>query len=54
MRSNPVLSIQGLNKSFDDLHVLKNVDMEIYSGDTVAIIGSSGSGKAHYYVVYQT
>lgn len=46
MRRNPVLSIQGLNKSFDDLHVLKNVDMEIYSGDTVAIIGSSGSGKS--------
>lgn len=41
-----VLSIRGLNKSFDGLNVLKDVDMEIYSGDTVAIIGSSGSGKS--------
>jgi len=41
-----VLRIEGLHKSFDDLHVLKGIDLNIEKGDIVAIIGSSGSGKS--------
>lgn len=35
-----------MNKSFGDLHVLKNIDMTVYESDVVCLIGSSGSGKS--------
>ncbi|MEP6756043.1 MAG: ATP-binding cassette domain-containing protein, partial [Chthonomonadales bacterium] len=35
----------GLAKSFDDLKVLQNVNLEIMRGDKVAIIGGNGVGK---------
>lgn len=43
--SNPVLEISGLHKRFDDLEVLKGVDLVMQKGDVVSLIGSSGSGK---------
>lgn len=36
----------GLVKSFDELQVLRGVDLEINEGKTVAIIGESGCGKS--------
>ncbi|PZR35419.1 MAG: ABC transporter ATP-binding protein [Azospira oryzae] len=41
-----VISINGLNKSFGDLHVLKGVDFTLYKGENVAVLGKSGSGKS--------
>lgn len=41
-----LINIEDLNKSFNDLHVLKNVSMSVEKSDVVAIIGSSGSGKS--------
>jgi ABC-type polar amino acid transport system ATPase subunit len=41
-----VISIKGLNKYFGQLHVLKDVDLEVAQGEVVAIIGPSGSGKS--------
>ena len=35
-----------LNKSFGDLHVLKNINIKIEKGEKVVIIGPSGSGKS--------
>ncbi len=40
-----VVSVQGLSKSFDDLHVLKNMTFDITRGEKVAIIGPNGVGK---------
>jgi ATPase subunit of ABC transporter with duplicated ATPase domains len=40
-----VVTVKGLNKTFGDLHVLKNVSLEIQRGDKVAIIGGNGVGK---------
>ena len=37
--------IKDLNKSFGDLHVLKDFCLEVARGEVVAIIGPSGSGK---------
>ena len=40
-----VLKINNLNKSFDDLHVLKGVSFNMQKGEVVAVIGASGGGK---------
>ncbi len=41
----PILTIENLHKRFDDLEVLKGVDLTVNKGDVVSLIGSSGSGK---------
>ncbi|WP_436664127.1 ABC-F family ATPase [Alicyclobacillus acidoterrestris] len=40
-----VVSAKDVNKSFGDLHVLKNVNLDILNGDKVAVIGTNGIGK---------
>ncbi|SER10733.1 cystine transport system ATP-binding protein [Pseudomonas sp. NFACC02] len=37
--------VTGLSKTFGDLAVLKNVDLEVQAGQVVVILGPSGSGK---------
>lgn len=41
-----VISIKGLYKSFGKLDVLKGVDLEIFKGENLAVLGKSGSGKS--------
>lgn len=41
-----VISIQGLYKSFGDLEVLRGIDLEVYKGENVVVLGRSGSGKS--------
>ncbi|WP_206919313.1 ABC-F family ATPase [Alicyclobacillus suci] len=40
-----VVHAKDVNKSFGDLHVLKNVNLDILNGDKVAVIGTNGIGK---------
>jgi phospholipid/cholesterol/gamma-HCH transport system ATP-binding protein len=40
------IRIVKLNKFFGDKHVLKDIDLEIFSGETFSIIGPSGTGKS--------
>lgn len=42
----PLLAIQGLRKSFGDNEVLKGIDLQVQTGEVIAIIGKSGSGKS--------
>lgn len=44
--SEPVISVQGLYKSFGNLDVLKGVDLEVYKGENVVVLGLSGTGKS--------
>ena len=37
---------KNIKKSFDDLDVLKGIDLEVGEGEVVAIIGPSGGGKS--------
>jgi ABC-type polar amino acid transport system ATPase subunit len=43
---SPIISIENLHKSFDQLEVLKGINLQIYKGEVVALIGASGSGKS--------
>ncbi len=41
-----VISIKGLYKSFGELDVLKGIDLTIFKGENIAVLGKSGSGKS--------
>ena len=41
-----MIKIEGLKKSFSKTEVLKDINLEISKGETIAIIGPSGTGKS--------
>jgi phospholipid/cholesterol/gamma-HCH transport system ATP-binding protein len=45
-KNTPVISVKALFKSFGENEVLKGVDLELYKGENVVILGRSGSGKS--------
>ena len=45
-KDESVISIKGLYKSFDELDVLKGVDLNVFKGENIAVLGKSGSGKS--------
>src|SRR5215212_2159138 len=42
----PLVTLEHVNKHFGELHVLKDVDLEVGEGEVVVVIGPSGSGKS--------
>ncbi len=44
--SVPMISLQGVNKHFGDLHVLQDIDLDVPRGQVVVVLGPSGSGKS--------
>ncbi len=41
-----VISMQDLHKSFGNNHVLRGVNLEVYKGENVVVLGRSGTGKS--------
>ncbi|MFC0270197.1 amino acid ABC transporter ATP-binding protein [Metabacillus herbersteinensis] len=46
MSKRTMIRVEKLNKSFGDLHVLKDIDFTVKESDVVCLIGASGSGKS--------
>lgn len=46
-----MIEINNLHKYFGDNEVLKGISNTINEKEVVCIIGPSGSGKVHFYVV---
>ncbi|MEI6750599.1 MAG: ATP-binding cassette domain-containing protein [Bacteroidota bacterium] len=44
--SEPIISIKGLYKSFDELDILKDINLDVFKGENVAVLGRSGAGKS--------
>lgn len=42
---NPVLELQNIRKYFDDVEVLKGINLTVAAGEFVTLLGSSGCGK---------
>ncbi|WP_421566079.1 amino acid ABC transporter ATP-binding protein [Ochrobactrum sp. EDr1-4] len=46
MKTEPMIEVRGLKKSFGDIEVLRNISLTVERGQVVALIGPSGSGKS--------
>lgn len=44
--NNAVIKIRGLKKAFEDYSVLRGVDLDLYQGENLVVLGRSGTGKS--------
>lgn len=42
----PILDIQNIHKSYGDLHILRDLSLQVYAGEVLIIRGASGTGKS--------
>ena len=46
MPESPLLALRGVNKSFGPVHVLHDVDFNVYPGEVMSLVGDNGAGKS--------
>lgn len=46
MADEPFIRVRGLHQRFDNQEVLKGVDLDVFRGETLVILGRSGGGKS--------
>jgi len=44
--NNPVISIHGVAKAFEDFAVLRGIDLDLFQGENLVVLGRSGTGKS--------
>jgi len=44
--NDTVIKIRGLEKAFEDFAVLRGIDLDLYQGENLVVLGRSGSGKS--------
>lgn len=42
----PLLALRGINKSFGAVQALTSVDLEVYAGEVIGLVGDNGAGKS--------
>ncbi len=42
----PILSVKNLSVNYGAIKALKGVDLDVYPGEIVAVIGANGAGKS--------
>src|SRR5215207_7013988 len=46
VQKEKIIAIRGLYKSFGENHVLRGIDLDVYKGENVVVLGRSGTGKS--------
>ena len=44
--SSPVLALEGVSKRFGAVQALDGVNLEVYAGEVVGLVGDNGAGKS--------
>ncbi|KPJ88440.1 MAG: hypothetical protein AMS17_05435 [Spirochaetes bacterium DG_61] len=44
--TTPLYSLKGISKSFGQVEALKGVDMEVFKGEIIGLVGDNGAGKS--------
>ena len=47
-----LLSLRKVNKFYDDVHILKDISLDIRDGEFLTFLGPSGCGKQPYLDVF--
>lgn len=46
LSGTPMIHLEGIHKSFGSRQILRGIELAVYPGETVCLIGGSGSGKS--------
>ncbi|MEA2848900.1 MAG: phospholipid/cholesterol/gamma-HCH transport system ATP-binding protein, partial [Rhodospirillaceae bacterium] len=46
MTASPKISLRGVTKAFGAKQVLRGIDLDVAAGESVVVIGGSGTGKS--------
>ena len=44
--STPLVELRRISKAFGGLHALEDVDVDLFPGEVVALLGHNGAGKS--------
>ena len=45
MSSEPAILVEGLTKSFKEVHALRGIDLSVPRGSVLGVLGPNGAGK---------